>query len=170
MTVLLNIPVFKNRAERLLWMGLPTLLAVLCLWAALPLMGFAQEKANTDWRDQLRERFAQRMAQKANQPLTTPDGFEKLSMDHGGLTRWFLIHTPPGLKPNDEPVPLVMLLHGGAGNMSKMVGDPKRGTAQWVGKAQSEGFILIVPNGVSLKTGQTDTGRQAWNDLRPPPL
>jgi len=36
-------------------------------------------------------------------------------MEHGGLTRTYFVHVPPGYDPT-RPMPLMIALHGGRGN------------------------------------------------------
>lgn len=42
------------------------------------------------------------------------------------------------------------------------------GTGDWVALAEEKGFVLVAPNGVNPKTGNSTGNRQQWNDLRSP--
>jgi len=80
------------------------------------------------------------------------------------LDRWFRIHQPRTIK---APAPAVVLLHGGTQSMRKIFGPKAGGARAWLDLADREGFVLIVPNGVNPKTGDTMGDNQNWNDLRP---
>ncbi len=79
------------------------------------------------------------LAGKATAQGGAREGEESLQV--AGRERTFLVHVPPqydGVKP----LPLVIVLHGGAGNGS--------GAAQITGfslKADQEGFVVVYPNG-----------------------
>jgi polyhydroxybutyrate depolymerase len=78
------------------------------------------------------------------------------SLDHGGLSRRYLVHIPRRLDPA-TPAPLLMAFHGGGGNMQFQADDSRYGL---IGKSESAGFIVVFPNGYSPFPG----GRLAtWN-------
>jgi polyhydroxybutyrate depolymerase len=51
--------------------------------------------------------------------------------------------------------------------MRKIFSPQAGGARAWLDLADREGFLLIVPNGVNPKTGDTKGDTQNWNDLRP---
>jgi polyhydroxybutyrate depolymerase len=87
---------------------------------------------------------------------------ENTTLQHGGVTRFFDTYVPPGLPAS--PVPLLIVLHGGT--LSKE--DVKVGPmSEFAGLADSEKFIIIMPNGVDPATGLSGaTGEFSWNDCR----
>lgn len=91
-----------------------------------------------------------------------PDSVKSYQLQSGGLTRHFMVHQPKNL---GAKAPVVILLHGGGGSMRRNFIFPT--TAQWLTLADQHGFLLISPNGVSPKTGDTDGNQQTWNGLRP---
>lgn len=81
---------------------------------------------------------------------------ETISLDHDGQTRRYRLHLPRGLDPA-QPVPLVVALHGGGGNMDLQADDARYGL---IGKSDEAGFVVVFPNGFSRFPG----GRLAtWN-------
>lgn len=88
-----------------------------------------------------------------NQSLTAPDG----------LTRWFHYYVPEGGLSAGAPV--VIVLHGGTGNFNWILRDGNP-TAEWLKVAEEEGILLLVPNGVNPRNGDTRGSRQQWNDCR----
>ena len=61
---------------------------------------------------------------------------------HNGLSRKFLLHIPPACE-SEDPVPLVMVFHGGGGNA--------KSTASFSGfneLSKAHGFLLAYPQGV----------------------
>ncbi|MGD9418050.1 MAG: alpha/beta hydrolase family esterase [Verrucomicrobiota bacterium JB025] len=110
---------------------------------------------------------------RAQLPVTTlpadaaPDtpGWHEKSIDHDGLTRWFLVYLPEDMPAR---APAVVLLHGGTGGMRAIFNDNQSTTREWPYLAEREKFILIVPNGVNPDTGDTTGDQQNWNDLREP--
>ncbi len=69
---------------------------------------------------------------------------------HGGLTRTYFVHVPPGYDPT-QPMPLVIALHGGRGNGGQ--------AARYSGlsrEADQSGFLVAYPDGVGGH----------WNDGR----
>lgn len=73
----------------------------------------------------------------------------------GGLARQYRVHLPPGMRA-DQPLPLVLALHGGGGSMDFMAQDTY-GLRQ---KADQAGFVVAFANGSSpLPSGRLAT----WN-------
>lgn len=93
-----------------------------------------------------------------------PEGWSEGSFSYDGLTRWYRIYTPD---PLPEKPALVLYLHGGTLSMRSLFSPLVDGTDRWFSIAEEEGLVLLVPNGVSAKTGDTYGDDQNWNDLRP---
>ena len=65
---------------------------------------------------------------------------------HGGRERTYVVRVPSGISRDIEPIPLVIVLHGGggnAGNAEAMTGFTAKGTA--------ERFIVAYPEGTSRR-------------------
>lgn len=61
-----------------------------------------------------------------------------------------------------EPMPLVLMFHGGGGNSKEVAY-----TTNWVDKAKKENFIVVFPNGTrpdSNKSASFGKNGQNWND------
>lgn len=86
-------------------------------------------------------------SQPASAPVVIAAGNHDRSMQHGGLTRTYILHVPTGYD-GSHPLPLVIMMHGG-------FGDSKGASKyyQWSEKADAEGFAAVYPNGVN----------RAWN-------
>jgi polyhydroxybutyrate depolymerase len=84
--------------------------------------------------------------------ITRP-GDHAFAMQHGGLTRTYVIHVPPSYNMA-SPAPLVVLLHGGPANADLPGNEPSYGIK---GKSDSEGFIAVFPSG-SGKSGTWNAG------------
>jgi polyhydroxybutyrate depolymerase len=69
----------------------------------------------------------------------------------GGLTRTYVVHTPPDLDPQ-KPAPVVLALHG-----ATMTGPLMAWFTKLNAKADAAGFIVVYPNG----TGQRSS--YFWN-------
>lgn len=95
----------------------------------------------------------------------TLPGWHEHSIQHGGLTRWFLTYVPTSLAAG---APLVVQLHGGTGSMRTLFGSTAGASRQWPFVAEREGFLLVVPNGINPDSGDTAGDQQNWNDLRAP--
>ena len=126
--------------------------------AVTGLVSFAFSAAIADesrgLRERLRDRGANQERVKANSSVKA--GTHTYTLQHGGLTRKYLIHVPR--KYNDRgPAPLVVALHGGGGSMEYQADDSKYGLIK---KSEETGTILVFPNGYSRR----DSGRLAtWN-------
>jgi polyhydroxybutyrate depolymerase len=90
-------------------------------------------------------------------------GWQEGSLRVNQTTRYFRYYVPRNL-PNNAPV--VMLFHGGNQSMRKIFGSNAGGTQAWPELAEAEKFLLVVPNGVNLQTGDAQGDRQSWNDCR----
>lgn len=72
------------------------------------------------------------------------DAVPRLSLQHDGATRSYVVRVPPGLMATKRRVPLVLVLHGGGGNAEiteRMTG--------FTVKAEKDGFIVVYPEGSS---------------------
>ncbi|QDP19326.1 extracellular catalytic domain type 1 short-chain-length polyhydroxyalkanoate depolymerase [Sphingomonas xanthus] len=95
----------------------------------------------------------ERLAGPAVAPINAP-GTYRFDFQHGGLTRRYMIHVPPGL-PRGKAVPVLLALHGGGGNMEFQA--KNYGLTQMADKT---GFIVVFPNGHSrFRNGMLAT----WN-------
>ena len=81
-----------------------------------------------------------------------PEGWEESSLVHDGLTRWYRIYVPDPLPENPT---LVLFLHGGTLGMRSLFSPLADSSATWFRIAAAEGIVLLVPNGVNPKTGDT---------------
>lgn len=82
----------------------------------------------------------------------------------GWEERAFLIHLPPGFDPR-APLPVLLVLHGGAGNKEKMqaltCASGTAGEASCLDAlADREGFAVVYPDGTSAPVF---SGLRAWN-------
>lgn len=91
-------------------------------------------------------------------------GWHNGELQHGGLKRVFLFYIPKNLP--DHP-PVVILLHGGFRNMNELFSKNAGGTNEWPVVAEEEGFLLLIPNGTNIRTGNPTGNHQQWNDCRP---
>jgi polyhydroxybutyrate depolymerase len=85
------------------------------------------------------------------------------SLKVSDLPRWFRIHQPANYTQGS---PVVVLLHGGTQSMRKVFGPKAGATKEWLTISDKYGFLLVVPNGVNIKTGDTYGDNQTWNDGR----
>lgn len=81
----------------------------------------------------------------------------------GASKRWYRVYVPAGLPKGAD---LVLSLHGGTGDMHTI---DKGASHGWVRLADSQRFLLLVPNGTNATTGDARGNRQNWNDLRSKP-
>ena len=86
----------------------------------------------------------------------TGAGDYTFKLAHGGHTRMYRVHVPPGYSAN-KPMPLVFSLHGGGGNMGYQADDKFYGQ---IAQADKSGYVVVFPNGYSrLPSGKLAT----WN-------
>jgi polyhydroxybutyrate depolymerase len=89
------------------------------------------------------------------------------SIVHDNLTRWYLEYRPDSIVTSDRtPYPMVILFHGGTQSMREIMGRTSYGTNRWLTISDDNGFLLLVPNGVNLETGDTYGDDQNWIDVR----
>ena len=101
--------------------------------------------------------------QSAVAPQPAPPGWSELNLEHGGVQRWFRVYRPSDLP---EKAAVVTLLHGGTQSMRKIFRPRSGGTQEWRQVADSEKFLLLVPNGTNPDTGDAFGDKQHWNDIR----
>ncbi len=138
---------------------------VMALLLTLQAVGWAQDSggANMTLRERLRQRWLanhidSKLATNANGPAATIDkpGDYSFTLQHGGLARKYRVHVPRSYSP-DKPMPLLVALHGGGGDMDHQADDSHYGQ---ISASESEGFIAVFPNGYSrLPSGKLAT----WN-------
>jgi polyhydroxybutyrate depolymerase len=85
------------------------------------------------------------------------------SLTVDGLTRWHRVYVPKALP---EGAPVVLLLHGGLQSMRTIFAPRAGGTKEWADLAESESFLLVVPNGINEGSGDAGGDSQGWNDGR----
>lgn len=94
-------------------------------------------------------------------PLPRPSEAALLTR-HDGELRTYTVYTPASYAPGN---PVVMILHGGNGNM-RHIFDPARPTERWVELADRDGFLIVSPNGYN-EPDQDGLGQeQSWADIR----
>jgi len=99
----------------------------------------------------------------AQAAINKQPGWHEQTISHDGLTRYFSYYMPSQLKPNPD---VVLLFHGGTQSMRKILRKRAGGTQEWQSLAEKNGFLLLLPNGVNVKTGDTKGDKQNWNDCR----
>jgi polyhydroxybutyrate depolymerase len=112
--------------------------------------------------------FVQQSTAKDRFPAPTPAeisamGLTELSLNVDGVERWFLVQPP---RDASKPAPILVVLHGGTQGMRKLFADSSGATRGWPALARRENALLLVPNAVNSKTGDTKSDDQNWNDLR----
>lgn len=78
---------------------------------------------------------------------------QRRTLTHAGLERSFHVHLPPGHR-KDQPVPLVIALHGGGGRGDRFDASTE---GQTIREADRRGWVIVYPDGIA----------QGWNDGRP---
>ena len=76
--------------------------------------------------------------------ITRP-GDHRFSIQHGGLTRTYRVHVPPGYNMA-VPAPLLVVLHGDSAGTDLRANDANFGL---VAKSDREGFIAVFPSAFS---------------------
>ena len=74
------------------------------------------------------------------------------SIEHDGLTRWFLEYKPDEYQ--SDPA-LVILIHGGTESMHELFNGRAKGSSRWLDVCDANGFLVLAPNGVNIETGDT---------------
>jgi polyhydroxybutyrate depolymerase len=92
-------------------------------------------------------------ASSAMSPITAP-GEYRFTFEHGGMTRFYLVHVPRSY--HGQKTPLLLALHGGGGSADYQANDAKYGL---ISKSEQAGFIAVFPNGFSRFGGKLAT----WN-------
>lgn len=91
-------------------------------------------------------------------------GWQKnLEISHEGKTRYFDVFIPNNFSHNKE---LVIQLHGGTLSKDELYDDNAGASKFWAELAEKEKFVLIIPNGTNLETGETKGSKLNWNDCR----
>ncbi len=93
----------------------------------------------------LRERWRgkQEENQQTNQALKAGD--YTFTLKHQDIKRMYMVHVPKSYQAA-KPMPMVLSLHGGGGNMRYQATDEYYGI---ISKSESAGFIAVFPNGYS---------------------
>jgi len=105
--------------------------------------------------DTARERAKRRAQVSGNAGIDSPGDYS-LSMTHDGIARMYRVHVPHGYSPT-KPTPMVLIFHGGGGNMDLQANDQYYGQ---ISKSDSAGYVAVFPNGYSkLASGKFAT----WN-------
>ncbi len=90
-------------------------------------------------------------------------GWHEQVILHDGISRYFRYFIPAAPKENPD---VVLLFHGGTQSMRKIFRRHAGGTREWEKLSQENGFLLLVPNGINVKNGDTKGNHQNWNDCR----
>ena len=96
---------------------------------------------------------------------STEPGWHEGTLSHGGQERLFRFYVPDRLASGSPPV---LLLHGGTQGMDELFRPNAGGTQEWPEVAEDGGFLLLVPNGTGVETGDPGGDDQRWNDCRSP--
>ncbi len=92
----------------------------------------------------------------ASLPSLAAGPLQKITLDHHGKTRYYLLYLPSQAS-SSNPLPLVVALHGGGGHAEFMADDERYGL---IDQAERVGFAVAFPNGYSrLPRGRLAT----WN-------
>lgn len=96
--------------------------------------------------------------------LDTP-GWHSKSIYHEGALRQYRYYVPAII--GDEQA-LVIIFHDGGESMNSVFGKNGSGVKRWADLAESDGFVLLIPSGSDLKSGESRGNNLYWNDCRPP--
>lgn len=103
----------------------------------------------------LRARLAQRASEASlvtgldpRARLSAPGDY-RFDVEHDGLQRAFRVHVPQSWRPG-TPMPLLVALHGGGGDMDWQADDSKYGL---ITASERHGFVVVFPNGYSRLPG-----------------
>jgi polyhydroxybutyrate depolymerase len=117
-----------------------------CSWCVLLLVFFSTVQAETE--------------AKTNNTATS---WHETSLVHSGQSRYFRYFVPVNLAQHPD---VVLVFHGGTRSMRKIFLKRAGGSQEWQALAEQNGFLLLVPNGVNIKNGDSKGDRQNWNDCR----
>ena len=97
------------------------------------------------------KRLVLALALLACQPLVQAEapGDSSYTLEHGGLTRHYLVHVPRSYDPA-RPAALLMALHGGGGSAKFQADDAHYGL---ITASEKYGFVAVFPNGISPLPG-----------------
>lgn len=84
-----------------------------------------------------------------------PQGNQMYQVKSGGLTRSYIVHTPPSY--TGQAMPLVINFHGGSGQSTG-----QEFISRMDASANTNGYIAVYPNGTNLSTSPLDTSF-FWN-------
>jgi len=142
-----------------------TLLFYACAIAILltSLNSYSEEEKKGWLREKIKNRFIKKMeefpAPEASTDLQSKvekSGTYTFSFMFEKQVRYYIVHVPHSYN-SKIPTPLVFSFHGGGGDMSIQSNNEFYKT---ISKSESEGFIIIFPNGISpFKSGKLAT----WN-------
>ena len=94
------------------------------------------------------------------QPVAAPGDYN-FTLMVGEVQRHALLHIPPGYD-GAEPLPLVMMLHGGGGSSRSVAFE-----TGWSAKADGESFIVLYPDALAEDPARPSSflgNPQLWND------
>lgn len=86
---------------------------------------------------------------------------QDLPLNHGGVTRYFDAYVPATVPAT--PMPLMILIHGGGQESSDMQSGP---SSEFLALADSQQFLLLMPNGTTAAGTSSPSGAFNWNDCR----
>lgn len=98
------------------------------------------------------------------EPAIAPSRLEDV-FRHDGILRTATVYTPASYVPGN---PVVLLLHGGGGNMWQVINGTST-PSRWLDLADRDGMLLISANGYNIDDGDGLGTQQRWNDLRTDP-
>lgn len=122
---------------------------------------FAASAVQANLRDMIKARMIEKQKEKPAPvtdavPKTMGSGDYTFTLIFAGQPRYYKVHVPAKYS-SDKAVPLLIVLHGGGGDMS-IQADEK--FYHQISKSDSEGFVAVFPNGPSpFKSGKLAT----WN-------
>lgn len=87
--------------------------------------------------------------------ITRPGDYTFVTQ-HGGLARTYRVHVPARYS-QATPAPLLVVMHGGGGNMDSLADDAAYGL---ISKSEREGFVAVFPNGYAT---QANPRAASWN-------
>lgn len=100
------------------------------------------------------------LAQARDRRTAVDTGYTAATLSVNGVERRYLVRRPAGDRP---PTAIVLLLHGGGGNVERLTGAAGNAAPYrvWNTIADREGLLLVAPQGAnSVK------GNPGWNDCR----